>query len=103
MSRAARRMSVCNAATTMTTTSQIVTRSAAATAMMAAATSIQRRHAAQRSALVMGVLARGAVIYIVFPIARAVHAPEAVLLAGRATGFLRSEVLPLGVEELHGL
>src|SRR5256885_16349956 len=83
--------------------SQIVTRSAAAPAMMAAATSIQRRHAAQRSALDMGVLARGAVIYIVFPIARAVHAPAAVLLAGRAHGFLRSEVLPPCVEELDGL
>src|SRR5438093_8117937 len=83
--------------------SQIVTSSAAATAMTAAATSIQRRQAAQRSALVMGVLARGALIYIVFPVARPVHAPEAVFLTWRAPGFLRGELLPLGVEELHGL
>src|SRR5262245_2575743 len=83
--------------------SQMVTSSAAATAMMTVATSIQRRHEAQRSALVMGVLTRGALVDVVLPGAWSVHAPEAILLARRAPGFLRCEVLPLAVEEFDRL
>ena len=76
---------------------------AAATAMMTVATSIHRRHAAQRSALVMAVLTCRASVDVVLPITRAVHAPEAVSLTGRPPGFLRGEVLPLAVEELDRL
>src|SRR5262245_40944858 len=83
--------------------SQMVTSSAAATAMMTVATSIQRRHEAQRSALVMGVLTRGALIDVVLPGAWSVHAPEAIFLARRAPWFLRSKVLPLAVEEFDRL
>src|SRR4030095_10620882 len=83
--------------------SQIVRSSAAATAMMTVATSIQRRQAAQSSALVMGVLTRGALVDVVLPGAWSVHAPEAILLARRAPGFLRREVLPLAIEEFDRL
>src|SRR5262249_24627806 len=82
--------------------SQIVTRSAAATTMMTVATPIHTRHAAQRSALVIGVLASGARVVVILPVARPVDAPEAIFLAGRSAGFLRGEVLPLAVEELDG-
>src|SRR5262245_4269505 len=83
--------------------SQMVTSRAAATAMMTVATSIHRRHAAQRSALVMAVLTCRAPVDVVLPVTRAVYAPEPVSLTGRPPGFFRSEVLPLAVEELHGL
>src|SRR5690242_18272547 len=83
--------------------SQIVTSRAAATAMTTVATTIHMRHAAQRSALVMGVLACGTLVVVVVPVARPVHAPEAIFLARRTSGFLRSEVLPLAVKELDRL
>src|SRR5262249_12318990 len=83
--------------------SQVGTRRAAATAMMTVATTIHRRHAAHRSAFVMSVLASGALVVVVLPVARSVHAPESIFLARRSSWFLRREVLPLVVEELDCL
>src|SRR5262249_11457095 len=80
-----------------------VTRRAAATTMMTVATTSHIRHAAHRSAFVMGVLASGALVVVVLPVARPVHAPESIFLAWRSSRFLRSEVLPLAVEEFDGL
>src|SRR5262249_19511327 len=81
--------------------SQMVTSSAAATAMTTAAIAIQKPQAAQRSASVIGALPRRAPVEVVAPDARAVAAPEAIPLGGRAAGLLRSLGLPHVVEELH--
>src|SRR5215831_18301277 len=83
--------------------SQIVTRSAAATTTMTAATSSQRRQTAHRSALLMAVLLAGALVEVVLAGTRPIDAPEAVPLTRRPAGLLGGEVLPLAVEELHGV
>src|SRR5215470_6279215 len=81
--------------------SQIVTSKAAATRITTVATSIQSRQAAQSSASPIGVLPGCAAVVVVAPGSRAVPTPEPLLLAGRSTGLLGSQVLPHVVEELH--
>src|SRR5688572_18134475 len=83
--------------------SQMVTSSDAATRMMTVATAIHRRHAAQSSALVMGILAARALDDVVIPIARAVNAPKPMRSTRRTSRLLGGEVLPPSVEELHRL